>query len=280
MGCWGMGIAQSDEYCEIYDRFMEEYDEGKPLSDIEKDILDEYLDEFDKSDGILHDVYFAIGKAEWMCGGISDDIYDKISHIIESGDNITFYRELGAIEADLKQRKKNLDRFLASLSSPRGKTKKRKVQTEKYVAIEKPKLPSFRCGDVFAYIIDGKYRFLGFVNRGRFMTTYAAYCYVWTKLYEQIPPVNELTDEPIVPLGYFTVESFPDMEKLKLIGNMPDMVKLDIHYPGILYEQWKPATWVIAKEEQLSENYPLEMWIKFSDCLKKLQVLNNSADTN
>ena len=60
MGCWGMGITQSDEYCEIYERFMEEYDEGKPLIDIKQDILDEYLEEFDEDDGVLHDVYFAV----------------------------------------------------------------------------------------------------------------------------------------------------------------------------------------------------------------------------
>ena len=30
MGAWGMGITQSDEFCEVYERFMEEYDEGKP----------------------------------------------------------------------------------------------------------------------------------------------------------------------------------------------------------------------------------------------------------
>ena len=42
MGCWGMGITQSDEYCEIYERFMVEYDEGKPLAEIKQDILEEY----------------------------------------------------------------------------------------------------------------------------------------------------------------------------------------------------------------------------------------------
>ena len=25
MGCWGMGMAQSDEFCEIYDKFMDSY---------------------------------------------------------------------------------------------------------------------------------------------------------------------------------------------------------------------------------------------------------------
>ena len=106
MGCWGMGITQSDEYCEIYERFMEEYDEGKPIADIKADILDEYLEEFDADDGVLHDVYFALGKAEWMCGGISNEILEKIKQIIESGSNIAFYRELEATEKDLKQRKK------------------------------------------------------------------------------------------------------------------------------------------------------------------------------
>lgn len=106
MGCWGMGITQSDEYCEIYERFIEEYDEGKPLSDIKKDILDEYLEEFDENDGILHDVYFAIGKAEWMCGGISAEILSKITQIIDSEKNIDFYKELEASKSDLKLRQK------------------------------------------------------------------------------------------------------------------------------------------------------------------------------
>jgi hypothetical protein len=277
MGCWGMGITQSDEYCEIYERFMEEYDEGKPLSDIKKDILDEYMDGFDANDGILHDVYFAIGKAEWMCGGISNDIYDKISHIIKSGANIDFYRELEATERDLKQRQKNLDRFLSLLSTPRGKTKKRKVSTEKYVKTEKPHLPLFRCGDVFAYQIDEKFRILSFVNRGKFYSTDVAYCYVWSRLYAKLPSVSDLTDERIMPLGYFTVETFPNLGKLKLIGNHPDIKKLDIRYPGILYEQWKPATWAIAKEEHLSEEYPLGLGVKFNDCLDRIQTLRETA---
>ena len=104
---WGMGITQSDEYCEIYERFMEEY-----------------LTEFDEQDGVLHDVYFAIGKAEWMCGGISEDILEKISIITKNGENVAFCKEPGATEHDLILRQRNLERFLHALSVPRGKTKK------------------------------------------------------------------------------------------------------------------------------------------------------------
>ena len=111
MGCWGMGVNQSDEYCSVYERFMDEYDKGKPVREISKDILDEYLDEFSENDGVLHDVFFALGKAEWMCGGISDIILQRIIKIIANGENIAFLSELEASENDLKARKKNLQKF-------------------------------------------------------------------------------------------------------------------------------------------------------------------------
>lgn len=280
MGCWGMGITQSDEYCEIYERFMEEYDEGKPLSDIKTDILDEYLEEFDENDGVLHDVYFAIGKAEWMCGGISDEMLEIISSIIKLGKNITFYKELEATESDLKLRQRNLEKFLNTISTPRGKVKKRKVPTEEYVKIEKPKLPIFQCGDAFAYEVNGKYRLLCFVNRGKFFNTYASYCYVWRKLYDQIPTIDSLINEHILPLGYFTVETFPNMEKLNFVGNNPDFKKLDITYPYWVFEQWKPATFAIAKEENLVEDYPLDLCVKFTDCIKRIEELKVAIYTN
>lgn len=271
MGCWGMGITQSDEYCEIYERFMEEYDEGKPIADIKADILDEYLEEFDADDGVLHDVYFALGKAEWMCGGISNEILEKIKQIIESGSNIAFYRELEATEKDLKQRKKNLDKFLVAISTVRGKCKKRKTPVEKYVKIEKPKLPNFHCCDVFAYNVQGKYRLVCFVTRGKFYNTYASYCYAFAKLYEQFPEIDDLKNEYIIPLGYFTVGNFPAIEKFELVGNMPEFKKLDIIYPHIIFDKWKPATYALVKEENLTENYPFELCKKFSECIEEIE---------
>ena len=46
MGVWGMGLAQSDEFCEVYERFMEAYDEGVAVPEIEKAILDSCHAEF------------------------------------------------------------------------------------------------------------------------------------------------------------------------------------------------------------------------------------------
>lgn len=147
MGCWGMGIAQSDEFCEVYERFMEKYNEGMEVSEITSAILAGYHKEFDDEDGILHDVYFALAKAEWMCCSQSPEILARVRTIIESGANIEFLRELEADEPDLKARRKNLDKFILTLNIPREKPKRRtpppKKRTFQYMQLEK--------GDVFCY---------------------------------------------------------------------------------------------------------------------------------
>lgn len=275
MACWGMGITQSDEFQEVYDRFLEEYDQGKDVSAIKKDIFEDYLMQFDADDAVLHDVYFAIGKAEWMCGGISAEILDKIAKIIETGDNIAFLRELEASEKDLRLRKKNLESFLFKLSTPRSTARKRRTPPEKYTApAPKPKLPLFKKGDIFAYKVKDKYRILCFISRGPFYATYAAYCYVWTTLYGELPSTEALADGDIMPLGYFTVENMPDMKSFLYLGNDPRLLKLDIGYPHLINEVWKPAAWVIAKEENLSEAYPSSLSMKLCDVLCKLREGN------
>lgn len=126
MGVWGMGIAQSDEYCEIYEDFMEHYDDGMPVPEITEAILKEYLAEFAPEDGVLHDVYFALAKAQWMTGELSGDIMTKVNEIIDTGANLDFYRELGAMERDLKARGRNLEKFRDSLKVARPNPRKRK----------------------------------------------------------------------------------------------------------------------------------------------------------
>ena len=70
MGCWGMGITQSDEFCEVYDRFLEEYDQGKTVVEITEKILSEYLSEFDENDGVLHDVYISTQFSDAIVFGV------------------------------------------------------------------------------------------------------------------------------------------------------------------------------------------------------------------
>ncbi|MBQ9746413.1 MAG: hypothetical protein IJW21_06280 [Clostridia bacterium] len=161
MGCWGMGMAQSDEFCENYDNFMEEYDNGKAVAEITAGILAKYHAEFDDSDGVMHDVYFALAKAEWMCCEQSELVLNRVKEIIESGANIEFYRELEADEKNLIVRKRNLEKFLTMIKTPRQKPRKRKRTAP---PVEKA-FPPFETGDCFAYKYGNGYRVMCILER-------------------------------------------------------------------------------------------------------------------
>ncbi len=161
MGCWGMGMAQSDEFCENYDNFMEEYDNGKAVAEITADILAKYHAEFDDDDGVMHDVYFALAKAEWMCCEQSELVLNRVKEIIESGANIEFYRELEASEKDLIVRQRNLEKFLIMIQTPREKPRKRKRSAP---PVEKS-FPPLEIGDCFAYKFDNGYRVMCILER-------------------------------------------------------------------------------------------------------------------
>ena len=163
MGCWGMGLAQTDEFCEVYDNFMEEYDEGKPVAEITAEILAKYHEEFDDDDGIMHDIYFALAKAEWMCKEQSEAILARVKEIIETKANIEFYRELETTESDLKIRQRNLEKFWNMLQTPREKARKRKRTA---LSVEK-EFPPMEVGDCFAYKYEEGFRVICILERFR-----------------------------------------------------------------------------------------------------------------
>jgi hypothetical protein len=160
MGCWGMGMAQSDEFCEIYDKFMEKYNNGTPVAEITAAILAEYHEEFDDEDGIMHDVYFALAKAEWMCCEQSEPVLRRVREIVESGANIEFYRELGAAENDLKLRQKNIDKFVNMILTPREKPRKRRIDP-----LDRVKdLPQLEVGECYRYKFEDGYRVIAILG--------------------------------------------------------------------------------------------------------------------
>lgn len=161
MGCWGMGMAQTDEFCENYDNFMEEYDNGKAVAEITAGILAKYHAEFDDDNGVMHDVYFALAKAEWMCCEQSELVLNRVKEIIESGANIEFYRELEATEKDLIVRQRNLEKFLTMIQTPRETPRKRKRTAP---PVEKT-FPPLEIGDCFAYKYDSGYRVMCILER-------------------------------------------------------------------------------------------------------------------
>ena len=218
MGCWGMGMAQTDEFCETYDNFMEEYDEGKPVAEITAGILAKYHAEFDDDDGIMHDVYFALAKAEWMCREQSELVLTRVKEIIETKANIEFYRELEATESDLKIRQRNLEKFWTMLCTPREKARKRK----KALASEKA-LPPVEIGDCFAYKYEEGFRVICILERFRprdaaeetvsvalFGTVYAA----------EILKKTDFTEETVGKIFTVTASEFLGKSVLKKIAHI------------------------------------------------------------
>lgn len=161
MGCWGMGLTQSDAFCEVYERFMERYNNGDAVAVIVSDILSEYHKEFSDEDCVLHDVYFALAKAEWMCCAQSDAVKNKVKHIIETDSNLAFYRESGATEADLRTRRKNLEKFWQSLQTPRLKPRQRRIDPLDRIK----ELPPVQAGECYAYKHENGYRILVILDR-------------------------------------------------------------------------------------------------------------------
>jgi hypothetical protein len=217
MGCWGMGLTQSDEFMEIYDSFMEEYDKGKAVSDITNEILARYHAEFDDNDGVMHDVYFALAKAEWMCCEQSDKILGRVREIISSGDNIIFLRSLDATESDLKIREIRLGSFLQQLQTPRSSPRKR-VKNRDGIK----ELPPFVIGECYRYKYNDGYRIFVVLDRKKpsgFREMF--FCAVLAKSFSAKEAMSaDCLSEKVLNFGCFAGEDFPGMSMLKKVSEI------------------------------------------------------------
>lgn len=240
MGFSEMGITQTDEYQETYDRFMEEYDTGKPIQDICADIISEMTEEFGADNGILHGVYYALAKCQWMCGDVHEGILEMVSRIIASGADLAFYQELGADDRDLKLRKRNLEKFYKSLQVPRATVRRRKKPESAYVPVPRPVFPTMPQvfpGDLISYPVGDQVRLFLILNINRSRKQgKTACCFVWEEKFGQLPEPSLLMKARGIPFGRVPGDAFP--EGFQAVGQlaMPQNVHSLI---GYAYPMWK-----------------------------------------
>lgn len=122
MAFWGMDLNQSDEFCEIYNEYMDLYDIGLDPTAITQQILNQYCFE-----NILHNALFAIAKAEWDLGVRSESVFLRVNQIIDNRENIKYYQSLGFSEQDINERSEKLLSFQALLRTPPKVPRKRKI---------------------------------------------------------------------------------------------------------------------------------------------------------
>ena len=231
MGCWGMGMTQSDQFMEVYEDFMDEYNEGASVHDITRKILDQYLKEFSADDPILHDVWFGLAKAEWMCCEQSEDVLARVREIIDSGANLAFYRESGADDRDLKVRKKNLDAFWKTISKPRAKPKRRTPEPKA------KQLPPLEAGDIVSCPVEGRRRVLVVLDRPQVTACYQPlFCCILKRRFsrEEIKTLDVMT-EPVGWFGLYDAQTFLPPSSLKTIGHIA--VQKELY--ATLFHQWK-----------------------------------------
>ncbi|MBE6543452.1 MAG: hypothetical protein E7675_03555 [Ruminococcaceae bacterium] len=129
MAFWGVKLNECDDFCRVYDDYIHNYEVGIEIKNVTSLILKKYIGYF-KSD---HNVYFAIAKAQWTLGALSEDIRKKVNNIIDSGENILYYRSLGFSENELNDRQKALNDFKKLLEKDKKASKIKRISPDNIV---------------------------------------------------------------------------------------------------------------------------------------------------
>lgn len=274
MAMWGYGITESDDFGEVYDRFMEQYDEGFDVSDITGVILDEYLADFDEDDGILHDVYFAIAKAQRQCGGIDPEILKKVTDIIESGANIDFLRELEADEEGLKLRKRNLNSFLKTLNTPCKTVRKRKgekapAEKSAKTSVGK-KLPPLLVGGCYVYKFGEMYRSFVVLEC---ISDESVLCAINYERYGEAPDFETVKNSTVGGFGCYSAEEFFNEDQLMLLGQLA--------MPADMYEKmFRCEPMPCKKDDFKTANFSCEFKLNALTLAKAADFGSKTKDKN
>ncbi len=149
MGTWNTSIKGNDASSDIYSDFFDLYNEGKKPAEITKKLFADYQEILDNPHD-CNNFWFALALAQWETKSLDKDVLKKVTELIESGNDLKVWEELGAETKDIKKRKIVLDKFLVTIQ-----TEKEKAKRPKKVI---PKDPIFRTGDCLTFkLANGNY---------------------------------------------------------------------------------------------------------------------------
>lgn len=124
MGAWGFEINENDTYTDVYDGFYDAYNNGGTPELASSHVKEFYCQYFADSED-SNSSWLALAYAQWETKSLDPDVFDKVRSIIESGNDIELWKNLGAKEEDLQKRKVALESYLKEISTER-KTRKRR----------------------------------------------------------------------------------------------------------------------------------------------------------
>lgn len=124
MGTWNTKINGNDTFQDIYQNFFDAYNQGQEPADISKQIQADFAEMFEDSDD-RNNSLFGLALAQWETKSLDQTIYKQVKEIIESGNDLEVWKDLGADEKSIKRRKVVLDKFLTQIFTHREKPKRR-----------------------------------------------------------------------------------------------------------------------------------------------------------
>lgn len=142
MAICGFEILGNDTSNDVYNLFYEKYNNGGSPTQILKSLIKEYSEDLNDCDE-KNNILFALAFAAWETNSLNEELYETVKKIIDSGNDISVWKNLGADSKMLENRKKELIKFLEKISSPIKKKVRRKKQKIEYfgkkILISQPK---------------------------------------------------------------------------------------------------------------------------------------------
>ena len=199
MGTWNATIFGNDTSIDVKEEFFERYNKGEEPIDIKNELLLNFDDE-DR-----FNVMFALAHCMWETGSLDNDFLFEVKKAIQSKDDLSIAKELGADDEFLKQRSAYLFKFLEKISTKKNRPKKR-------VAPPVPIESKYKNGAVMVFqYVDGMWGALISLN-GQFFDKKTIYHFVQTTVkMSNKPSMDDVLKSYIIDINFHNTErnSYP-----------------------------------------------------------------------
>ncbi|MEC2076889.1 DUF4259 domain-containing protein [Metabacillus fastidiosus] len=119
MGAWGTGIFDNDTTCDVRDDFYELLEDGLSVEEATKEVLHDYLEEFDEDDlDVVSWVFTGLAAAQLERNILQEEVRVKAIELIDEGADLELWAEDGENE-DVEERKAILDELRSKLIAAR-----------------------------------------------------------------------------------------------------------------------------------------------------------------
>lgn len=278
MGTWGTAISSNDTYEDIFSEFMDLYDNGLEPSEISTRIINQNTDLIEDVED-KNNFWFALAMAQWQCKSLDPDLLKRIKAIIESGEDIKIWEDLGADKKEINKRKKVLDSFLDKLSQEKDKPRKRKRKVLRNSIFQK--------GDCLTFKLDNGNYGGAFVLTSEHQTEYGMNMIAITTLNQKDKPTIDDFKKSTVLIRkeQFGLKGYQDREmiswyyaqffrkatvKFEVIGNIKVYKDYKFDNDNTGASQWDAIkTNIDINEQIISERGKPDKKLKLSKLIKK-----------